>query len=78
MPPRDKAPDPEFERIHERLDLVLELLQGNGTPEKGLVVRVDRLEQSKKTRDKVIGAATVAAVGALIKSWWTTLTGHQS
>lgn len=35
----------DFERLEKKLDSVLMLLTGNGTPEKGVIVRLDRLEQ---------------------------------
>lgn len=35
-----------YSHIEKKLEKMNELLTGNGTPEKGLVIRVDRLEQS--------------------------------
>lgn len=53
---------------------VTHLLTGNGTPEKGVIVRLDRIEQDNQRRENwtktAIGgaiAAGVAAVGAWIK-----------
>jgi hypothetical protein len=64
--------------ILQRLDsmgndvkLVRELLTGNGEPSKGLIVRVDRLEQSESRRNwlatTAIGAAITALAGVAVK-----------
>lgn len=31
--------------MHEKINLLILLMQGNGTPERGFVLRLDRLEQ---------------------------------
>lgn len=53
---------------------VTHLLTGDGTPEKGVIVRLDRLEQDNQRRENLaktaIGgaiAASVAALGAWLK-----------
>lgn len=44
---RDMSRDPQREhrRIEEKIDKVILLLTGNGKPERGIIVRLDRLEQ---------------------------------
>ena len=37
----------------KKIDEIHLVLTGNGTPEKGLTVRVDRIEQKAKTRDRL-------------------------
>ena len=59
--------------IPARVDLIYNdvreikaLLTGNGHPEDGIVVRMDRLEQAEKQRAKWSGAAVVAAITAVV------------
>lgn len=59
----------EFSYVREDVKTVKELLTGNGTPEKGLIVKVDRLESAKKrltfvvaTLFTVFATATASAV----------------
>ena len=35
----------QLQKVDEKLNKINELLNGNGTPEKGLIVRIDRIEQ---------------------------------
>jgi len=59
----------ESEVLNKKLDRVLYLLEGNGTP--GLIVRVDRLEQTAEAdrwiRRVFIGAVAVALVGLAVQ-----------
>ncbi len=41
----------DIERLEEKIDRIVVLLSGNGDPSKGLIVRVDRLEQFKTSVD---------------------------
>lgn len=80
MPPHNDKDQPaaqmiELRHIRDRVDEVHKLLLGNGTPERGLVIRVDRLEQSEARRAKIVGAAVVASAGALVKAFWATFSG---
>lgn len=56
----------QLQEINRKLDLVTKLLTGNGDPSTGYIVRIDRLEQRDKRRDKwqwiVVGAVTVLIV----------------
>ena len=63
------------QRLNMRLDAlahgvdgVTQLLTGNGQPQRGLVVRVDRLEQSDGRRSWHVRALTVAALAALAET----------
>ena len=49
------------------------LLTGNGHPEDGIVVRMDRLEQAEKQRAKWSGAAIVAAITAVVTAIGTVI-----
>ena len=53
---------------------VQHLLTGNGAPERGFIVRVDRLEQAEQTRQKHILALWATTAGLFLKSLWSVLT----
>jgi hypothetical protein len=56
------------EVLQEILDEVRKLnhlITGNGTPERGLLIRVDRLEQQDKNRVWWLRTAVTAAFGAI-------------
>ena len=59
----------ESEVLNKKLDRVLYLLEGNGTP--GIIVRVDRLDQTaeadKWIRRVFIGAVVVAIAGMAVQ-----------
>ncbi len=64
----------ELEPVRKQITDLSHLITGNGTPERGIVVRVDRLEQSHHTMSwvqKAIAGAIIsvciggAAVGAV-------------
>ena len=57
----------------ESIRRVEHLLTGNGEPEKGFIVRLDRIEERARLVAKVAGAAIVlaaTAIGAWLKSHW--------
>lgn len=54
---------------------VKHLLTGNGEPAKGLIVRMDRIEQAKVRQDWLAGVALTAAIGAVGTTLWHKLTG---
>lgn len=73
--------DERYTHIEKKLDKVNDLLNGNGTPEKGLVirvdrleqkgvddldVRVDRLEQKENSRTWLLRTTVVACVGTIV------------
>jgi len=54
----------------KRMDVALH--GPEGAPEKGHVVRVDRLEQ----KQKLVWGALLTAVAGLFKSFWSVITGN--
>lgn len=79
--PTDRGLSVWMARLDERLEQVQHsqqtlnhMLTGNGSPEKGVIMRVDRLEQSEKRREAwsktaitTAAGAAVAAIGAWFK-----------
>lgn len=53
--------------IHDDVKLVKELLTGGGTPEKGIVIRVDRLE-TKQRRISRAGLWIMGILGTVVGS----------
>lgn len=56
----------ELEPIRKELTQVRHYITGNGTPERGMLIRVDRLEQREHSRTWWIRAAVTAAMGAVL------------
>lgn len=54
------------ESTNAKIDKINELLNGNGTPEKGMVVRLDRQEQNEQRRTWVVRTAIAAAIVAFV------------
>ncbi len=54
-----------YDTLSEKYDVLNKLLTGNGDPEKGLLIRVDRLEQEHKRKEVWIKAAIGASVTAI-------------
>ena len=67
----------QLDRIESEVVAVKHLLTGNGTPERGIIVRVDRLEQSDKTRSWWTRTAAAAGVTALVGTCWSVIRGGQ-
>lgn len=72
----------DLKYIKDKVDLLCELLTGNGDPEKGIVVRLDRAErtieaekQARQNRSTIAWTAMAGAVGAIGLSIWNRLTG---
>lgn len=57
----------KIEGVSEQVKYVRHLLEGNGDPGKGMIVRVDRLEQREEGRTWHLRALWVAVLGALAK-----------
>jgi hypothetical protein len=53
-----------------KLATTTEILTGNGTPEKGLVVRIDRVEQDHKTQSKWFWVIVPSALTGLASAVW--------
>ena len=56
----------DIKHIREKLDQVHMILTGNGNPSSGLVVRVDRMEQSTAAAKWFLGVVIVALIGLFI------------
>ena len=68
-----KNVDDKDKIILEKLENVSELLNGNGSPEKGIIVRLDRIEQNEQRRTWLLRTTIVASVGAILStlaSWF--------
>lgn len=68
----------KLDSLQDSLDTLTQIMTGNGDPSKGLIVRVDRLEQSANIARKVFwilfGALiTPASIGGFI---WYLLSNH--
>lgn len=55
----------EFKGVTEKLDTLSDLITGNGEPAKGVVVRLDRVEQRMRRALWAVKALFVAAAGAI-------------
>lgn len=73
---REQGSETWEKRVEGKLDLLTELLTGNGEPSKGLVVRVDRLEQSEERQRWWVGTAVGSAAAAVFAGAWSVLTGR--
>lgn len=56
----------EFAGLHAKLDTMDEAIRGNGKP--GIQVRLDRLEQDKLSRSKVVWFL-LGIAGAMLTRW---------
>jgi hypothetical protein len=62
----DNAVQDKLGELARGQGLILTLLTGNGTPERGIVVRVDRLEQADQARKWQIRTLGALVLGGLI------------
>ena len=67
----------QLDRIESEVVAIKHLLTGNGTPEHGMIVRVDRLEQSDRNRSWWTRTAAAAGVTALAATCWNVVRGGQ-
>ncbi len=63
-----KALREELAPLRQEIEQTRKLLTGNGNPEKGLIVRVDRIEQSEKSKTYWFRTITVLVITALLSS----------
>lgn len=61
------------EEIKEDISKILQYIEGNGQPERGLIVRFDRIEQSYQRQKKFTMAALVAGITGFIGLIWDVL-----
>lgn len=60
----------EFKNLSEEVRKTNHLITGNGTPERGIIVRLDRVEQQNKTIARISWSAATAVVGLLVHAAW--------
>lgn len=60
----DKLLKQQVDAIHVTVEEIKELLTGNGDPSKGVIVRLDRLEQSEKGRAWRVRTAILVSLTA--------------
>lgn len=63
----------EFGEIHQKLDHLDEAIRGNGKP--GIQLRLDRLEQSERTRGRLLWLLLASAVTLAAASLWQKVFG---
>jgi hypothetical protein len=56
-----------LDQMDEKLAKVCHFIEGNGKPERGAVVRLDRLEQSKTLMAWMMGVVWVSVIGIIVK-----------
>lgn len=62
------AENSKLDLIHDEVKEIKLLLNGNGSPEKGLIVRVDRVEQRLKIY-RWVGMTVFAAIASAAALW---------
>ncbi len=68
--------DEKYAQLQATLEKTNLLLTGNGSPEKGLLVRVDRLEVAQDKRTWMIRAALVSALMGIVAAVRSAFNGH--
>lgn len=63
----------ESQTMREDIADIKELLTGNGDPSKGIIVRVDRLEQKGESTTWWTRAALGGVVGSIITAIWSAI-----
>ena len=56
-----------IDQVDEKLAKVCRFIEGNGKPERGAVVRLDRLEQAKTLMAWFLGVIGISVVGIIVK-----------
>ena len=85
MPPNENRPERvccdcegDIKEIRRSIASIDHHITGGKTPEKGIIVRLDRIEQTEKRRSRFIGLAISTAVTSAVASIWSLFTGHGS
>ena len=60
----------ELKLIKDQLKVITHLLQGNGDPSKGIIVRLDRIEQQSKRWSWLLKATAGAAIVLIVKAFF--------
>ena len=63
----------EFASMHTKLDRLDEAIRGNGRP--GIQVRLDRLESSERSRNRLVWVIASAAVTLAVTAIWQKVFG---
>ena len=71
----DETSETQLDRIERKLDTYGVILTGNSKPERGHVVRMDRLEGRAKRSDRMQGVILTTVVGMVLVIIGATLTG---
>lgn len=58
------------EDVGKKVEALSVLINGNGEPERGIVVRLDRLCEKEKRRENWLKASITASVGAIFAGIW--------
>lgn len=66
----------DIQQLCKDVTFIKEWITGNGDPSKGMIVRMDRLEQTEAKRSLYVGTAVVAAIGSGVAAAWSVLTGR--
>jgi len=66
----------EISHLRREIGVIGDHITGNGDPSRGLIVKVDRLEQSHESRKWLAQTAVGAAFTSIIASAWSLL--HKS
>ena len=64
----------QLDRIEQDVRAMHTLLTGNGTPSKGLIVRVDRIEQKAACMSRALWAVSATFLAAITTSIVTLIT----
>jgi hypothetical protein len=63
----------KLDTMQDDITLIKKILTGNGSPESGVIVRLDRIEQIQKRKTKVfwttLAAAITGAIGFVFEKW---------
>jgi hypothetical protein len=62
----DKSLEAVQLNLGNKIDKMNELMNGNGTPEKGIIIRLDRLEQSESRRTWLLRTTLISCIGAIV------------
>jgi len=76
MPDQRSNDQLQLDRIEQTVNRLDVYIRGSDdSPEKGLMTRVDRLEQKELSRARWIGAAITAGATSAVLALWNLLTG---
>ena len=65
-----------LQRIEEQVAEIHRAFFGNGVPERGHIVRMDRVEQTLKLAGWTLGVVATATLGLLVAQFWRVMGGQ--